>query len=346
MHHLLLNLNPRPLGESPFIPVVGNPVDIGASSLGLKLHPGARLHVLPLEAGFVGADNVGVILSEEPHQQTDITLIIDVGTNGELLLGNRDRLLCTSSPTGPALEGAQITHGMRAAQGAIERVRIDPETYEVRFKVIGQDRWSDELPPAEVQARGICGSGIIEAVAEMFTTGILRPNGRLARNLDTSRLTRIHEMDAFVIATSDQSATDSPIVVSQKDVRAIQLAKAALYVSAQLLMRELGVDRIERIVMAGAFGSVIDPRYAMTLGMIPDCDLTCVSSAGNAAGDGARVALLNKAKRVEAARLARWVEHVDQPLEDEFQSLFMAALAFPHSTDSFPHLERLIGGRN
>jgi uncharacterized 2Fe-2S/4Fe-4S cluster protein (DUF4445 family) len=346
MHHLLLNLNPKPLGESPFIPVVGNPVDIGASSLGLKLHPGARLHVLPLEAGFVGADNVGVILSEEPHQQTDITLIIDVGTNGELLLGNRDRLLCTSSPTGPALEGAQITHGMRAAQGAIERVRIDPETYEVRFKVIGQDRWSDELPPAEVQARGICGSGIIEAVAEMVTAGILRPNGRLARNLDTSRLTRIHEIDAFVIATSDQSATDSPIVVSQKDVRAIQLAKAALYVSAQLLMRELGVDRVERIVMAGAFGSVIDPRYAMTLGMIPDCDLTRVSSAGNAAGDGARIALLNKAKRAEAARLARWVEHVDQPLEDEFQSLFMAALAIPHSTDSFPHLERLIGGRN
>ncbi len=346
MHHLALNLNPRPLGEAPFIPVVDGPVDLRAADLGLQqVNPGARLHLLPLEAGFVGADNVGVILAEQPHRQDEIMLIIDVGTNGELLLGNRERLLCTSSPTGPALEGAQITHGMRAAPGAIERVRLDPETQAVRFKVIGQERWSDELPPAEIQARGICGSGIIEAVAEMFRTGILTANGRFATGLTTPRYTRLQNVDSFIIAQANQSAGGSPIVVSQRDVRAIQLAKAALYVGAKFLMRELGVDRVDRIVLAGAFGSVIDPLYGMILGMIPDCDLDRVYPAGNAAGDGARIALLNRARRAEAAEVARWVEHVDLPLEEAFQGMFMAALDFPHSTDPFPHLEPVLGSR-
>jgi len=345
MHHLALNLNPKPLGEVPFVPVVESSIDMKAADIGLRLHPGARLHILPLEAGFVGADNVGVILSEEPQHQDENLLIIDVGTNGELLLGNRDRLLCTSSPTGPALEGAQITHGIRAAQGAIERVRIDPETLAVRFKVIGQERWSDELPPAKVQARGICGSGIIEAVAEMFTAGVIKPNGRFALDKNASRYTEIHDAAAFIIAEADQTAGGNPIVVSQRDVRAIQLAKAALYVGARLLMRELDIKSVDRVILAGAFGSVIDPLYAMTLGMIPDCDLSRVSSAGNAAGDGARIALLNKAQRAEAARVARWVEHIDQPLEEEFQKFFIDALALPHSSHPFPHIEPLITGR-
>jgi uncharacterized 2Fe-2S/4Fe-4S cluster protein (DUF4445 family) len=287
MHHLALNLNPRALGVAPFIPVVEEPVDIEAADIGLRFHPAARLHVLPLEAGFVGADNVGVILSEQPHRQDEIMLVIDVGTNGELLLGNRERLLCTSSPTGPALEGAQITHGMRAAPGAIERVRIDPKTQEVRFKVIGEDRWSDEMPTEEIQARGICGSGIIEAVPEMFAAGIITASGRFARNLTTPRLTEIEGLKAFVLAEAEQTATGSPIVVSQRDVRNIQLAKASLYVAAQLLMQELGVETVDRIVLAGAFGNVIDPYYALALGMIPPCPLAKITSAGNAAGDGA-----------------------------------------------------------
>jgi uncharacterized 2Fe-2S/4Fe-4S cluster protein (DUF4445 family) len=347
MHHLALNLNPRPLGEAPFIPVVYGPVDLRAADLGLDFNPGARLHILPLEAGFVGADNVGVILSEQPHRQDEMMLVIDVGTNGELLLGNRDRLLCTSSPTGPALEGAQITHGMRAAAGAIERVRIDPVSRAVRFKVIGQEGWSDELPPAQLQARGICGSGIIEAVAEMFRADILAPNGRFAaEKAEIPGYIRLHKMDCFIIAEADQTAGGSPLVVSQRDVRAIQLAKAALYVGAKFLMRELGITRVDRIVLAGAFGSVIDPLYAMILGMIPDCDLDRVSPAGNAAGDGARIALLNKTKRAEAAQVARWVQHVDLPLEEAFQELFMAALDFPHTTDPFPHLEPFMATRS
>jgi len=329
MHHLVLNLNPQPLGMAPFIPIVEDAIDVRASDLGLKFHPGARLHILPLEAGFVGADNVGVILSEQPHKQDENMLIIDVGTNGELLLGNQKRLLCTSSPTGPALEGAQVTHGMRAAPGAIERIRIDPQTHAIRFKVIGEERWSDELPDSAIQARGICGSGILEAVVEMYKAGILQKSGRLNRKLESPRLTKLDNINAFIIAEGDQTAGGTPIVVSQRDVRNIQLAKAALLVGAQLLMQELGVDKVDRIVLAGAFGNVIDPYYAIALGMIPDCALEKVSSAGNAAGDGARIALLNKGMRVEAAEVARWVDHVDQPLEDEFQDLFMVALAFP-----------------
>lgn len=339
MHHLALGLNPKPLGEMPFIPIVHGPVDMPAAGLGLQVNPGARLHVLPVEAGFVGADNVGVILAEQPHSSDETVLIIDVGTNGELLVGNRKRLLCTSSPTGPALEGAQISHGMRAAEGAIERVRIDPITFEVRFKVIGQDSWSHELPPEQVQARGICGSGIIEAVAELFMAGIVEPSGRFNRKVETPRHTRFHNVAAFILASAEQTATGAPIVITQADVRAIQLAKAALYVGAQFLMRELGVAAVERIVLAGAFGSVIDPKHTMILGMIPDIDLSRVAAAGNAAGDGARIALLNRAKRAEAARVARWVEHMDLPLEEEFQAMFMAALAFPHSVDPFPHVE-------
>ncbi len=340
MHHLALDLDPGSLGGTPFLPVVRKAVDVRAAELGLRLHPGARAHLLPLEAGFVGADNVAVLLAEAPHRQDALTLIIDVGTNGEIVLGNRERLLCTSAATGPALEGAQITHGMRAAPGAIERVRIDPRTLEVRFKVIGQEAWSDALPPEGVEARGICGSGIIEAVAELFTAGIIEASGRFDKHREHPRLIRAEGKPAFLLAEAAQTATGTPIVITQSDVRAIQLAKAALYVGARFLMQALGVKRVDRIVLAGAFGSLIDKQRAMTLGMIPDCDLEQVFSVGNAAGDGARIALLSRVKRREAADLARRVEHVTTSLEGDFQEQFVAALAFPHASDPFPHLPR------
>ncbi len=345
MHHLALDLDPGPLGASPFVPSTKDPVDLRAADLGLKLNPGARLHVLPLEAGYVGADNVGVILAEAPHRQDEVVLIIDVGTNGELLLGNRHKLFCASSPTGPALEGAQITHGMRAAPGAIERVRIAPETLDVRFKVIGSaERANAQIgtstnQQSAISAAGICGTGIIEAVAEMFAAGIVEKSGRFNRKLTSPRhTTTAAGAPAFIIAWPAQSATGAAIVVSQADVRAIQLAKAALYVGAQVLLREFGAEKVDRVVLAGAFGSVIDPYHTMLIGMIPDCDLRNVTAVGNAAGDGARIALLNKAQRREAAEVARWVRHVSTPLEGDFQKLFMAALAFPHSIDAFPHL--------
>lgn len=343
MHHLALGLDPTQLGQLPFAPVAGGPVDTTARELGLKFNPGARVHVLPLEAGYVGADNVGVILAEEPHKQDELVLIVDVGTNGELLVGNRERLLCTSSPTGPAFEGAQITHGMRAAPGAIKRVRIDPQTLDVNLKILGQEHWSLETTEEQVQARGICGSGILEVVAELFLAGVVLPSGKFDPTIRSPRLTRGPKgQPAFILATAGQSATGSPILMTQGDVRAVQLAKAALYVGAQLLIRERGIQQVDRIILAGAFGSLIDRRRAMIIGMIPDSPLENVIAVGNAAGDGARIALLNKSRREEAARVARWTEHITAPLQKEFQEQFMAALAFPHSSHPFPHVKRMI----
>ena len=348
MIHILLGINPQELGGAPFALATRDAVDVKARELGLRFHPGASVHVLPAEAGHVGADNVGVLLAEEPHRQDEMTLLVDVGTNAEIVLGNRRRLLSASSPTGPAFEGAQIRFGMRAAPGAIERVRIDPQSWVARFRVIGEERWSDSWqsgPAAPVEAQpqhlaaGICGSGIIEVVAEMFLAGIIRGDGRFDPDRPHERVIWEGKRGAYVLATGDQTANGQPILVTQDDVRNIQLAKAALYAGAKLLMNRMGVERVERITLAGAFGSYIDPQYAMLLGLIPDCPLDRVSAVGNAAGDGARIALLNHHKRAEAAEIARWVTYVETAVDPQFQDAFVGAIPIPHATDAFPHLE-------
>ncbi len=348
MIHILLGINPQELGGAPFALATRDAVDVKARELGLRFHPGASVHVLPAEAGHVGADNVGVLLAEELHRQDEMTLLVDVGTNAEIVLGNRQRLLSASSPTGPAFEGAQIRFGMRAAPGAIERVRIDPQSWVARFRVIGEERWSDSWqsgPAAPVEAQpqhlaaGICGSGIIEVVAEMFLAGIIRGDGRFDPDRPHERVIWEGKRGAYVLATGDQTANGQPILVTQDDVRNIQLAKAALYAGAKLLMNRMGVERVERITLAGAFGSYIDPQYAMLLGLIPDCPLDRVSAVGNAAGDGARIALLNHHKRAEAAEIARWVTYVETAVDPQFQDAFVGAIPIPHATDAFPHLE-------
>jgi uncharacterized 2Fe-2S/4Fe-4S cluster protein (DUF4445 family) len=345
MHHLLLGIDPVELGRAPFALAVSGPVDLRARDLGLALHPAARAHLLPCIAGHVGADHVAVLLAEAPHQQDETMLVIDVGTNAEIALGNRERLLCASSPTGPAFEGAQISHGQRAAAGAVEHVRIDPETLEPRLQVIGQEGWIEPGTPS--RATGICGSGIIEAVAELFLAGILDADGRFNEQA-AARSARVQfegRTGRYELVGAGSTATGRPIVITQQDVRAIQLAKAALYTGVKLLMGALGVDRVDRIVLAGAFGSFISPTHAMLLGMIPDCDLERVAAVGNAAGDGARIALLDRTRRVEAAQLAGWVEHVQTASHPDFQDQFVAALAIPHATDSFPHLTPLLASR-
>lgn len=361
MHHIFLNLDPTYLGGTPFPASLVAPVDVKARELGLRVNPAANVHVLPVKAAYVGADNMGVVLAEEPHKQDEIMLIIDVGTNGEILLGSRERLLSASSPTGPAFEGAQIMFGMRAAEGAIERVRINPDTFETRFKVIGREDWSDAWEtstpdppeeskdrrrrgpklrqPAPILAGGICGSGIIEAVTEMFKAGILLPSGAFDSSLKHERIVRFDDKPAFVLARTDQTTIGREILIGIGDVRALQLAKSALYTGAQMLMEALGVERVDKIVLAGAFGSYIGKEHAMALGMFPDCDLSNVYAVGNAAGDGARIALLNRAKRQEIAEVARWIEHFQIPLADKFQDYFIAALNLPHATHSFPRAE-------
>jgi len=346
MHHILLGIEPRHIGASPFVPAIHSSVDIKARDLGIEINRSSYVHVLPIEAGFVGADNVGVLICEEPYRKEKIRLIIDIGTNGELILGNRRRMVSASCATGPALEGAQITFGMRAAPGAIERVRIDPENFEVNYKVIGRETWSLFSEPEEMGTKGICGSGILDVLGELYRTGIVRKSGAFNREVKTPRLRENRDgMPEFVIAWSNETSIGRDIAITQGDIRQIQLAKAAIYAGAKLMMRRLGVDRIDRVVIAGAFGTYVDREEALIIGMLPDISPSRISSVGNAAGDGARIALLDKGKRREADRVARQVEYIELTIEEGFQDEFVAALHIPHARDSFPHLKGLVPDR-
>jgi uncharacterized 2Fe-2S/4Fe-4S cluster protein (DUF4445 family) len=348
MHHLMLGIDPTPLGGAPFALATDRAVNTTATELGLRAHPGTRVYVLPCIAGHVGADTAGVILAEQPHQAERMTLVVDVGTNAEIVLGDKRRLLAASSPTGPAFEGAQISGGQRAAPGAIERVRIDRETLEPRFRVIGVDAWSNEpafaAGVAEVGISGICGSGIIEVVAEMFLAGIVTEDGVIDGSLvaRSSRIVNDGRTFSYVLHEGDGSGTSPRIAITQNDVRAIQLAKAALYAGVRLLMDQLAIDEVEEIRLAGAFGSQIDPVHAMILGLIPDCDLAHVRSAGNAAGTGALIALLSGAARTEIEGVVRRVEKIETAVEPRFQQHFVEAMAFPHKTAAFPHLAAVV----
>ncbi|HLY13307.1 MAG TPA: ASKHA domain-containing protein [Candidatus Limnocylindrales bacterium] len=343
MHHLLLGIDPTPLGGAPFALATDRAVRLPAAELDLRVNPGARVYVLPCIAGHVGADTAAVILSETPYQSERLVLIADVGTNAEIVLGNRDHLLAASSPTGPAFEGAQISSGQRAAPGAIERVRIDRATLEPRFKVIGSELWSDEAGFAEAAAElgvtGICGSGIVEVIAELFLAGVITADGIVDGGLAARTPRIIAEGRTFSYVLHDGQPR---IVITQGDVRAIQLAKAALYAGAQLLMDHAGVTAVDEIRLAGAFGSQIDLTHAMVLGLIPDCDLAHARSAGNAAGTGALIALLSGTARAEIEAVVRTVEKIETAIEPRFQEHFVDAMAFPHRTAEMPHLARVI----
>lgn len=343
MHHLMLSISPEEIGQAPFTLAIDDPLDLKARDFGLRVvHPGAMVHLLPCIAGYVGADNVGVLLVELPRLDERVTLIVDIGTNAEILLGNCQWMLSASSPTGPAFEGAHITHGQRAAAGAIERVRIDRQTGEARYKVIGDPRWSDELPAGEaLRPTGICGSGIIEAVAELLMAGLVNRRGRFVADGErgAGRLRREGRHIEYVLAWEHETASGQAICVTQSDVRAIQLAKAALYSGVKLLMERGHVQQVERIKLAGAFGSYIDPLHAMVIGLIPDCDLSQVEAIGNAAGDGARLALLNVEQRRAAVQAARWVQYVETAAQLMFQDAFVDAIDLPHAHDAFPALD-------
>ncbi|RWB55088.1 MAG: DUF4445 domain-containing protein [Mesorhizobium sp.] len=339
MHHLFLGIDPTELGGAPFALAVSGAVRIKASDLGLKLNQGARLYMLPCIAGHVGADAAAVTLSEGPHRQDEMMLIVDVGTNAEIVLGNSTRVVAASSPTGPAFEGAEISGGQRAAPGAIERVRIDPDTLEPRYRVIGSELWSDQPGFAEsVQATGvtgICGSGIIEVIAEMYLTGIISEDGVVDGSLAARSPRIVPNGRTFSYVLKDG---EPKITITQNDVRAIQLAKAALYAGTKLLMEKQHTDHVDRIHFAGAFGSFIDPKYAMVLGLIPDCDLDKVSAVGNAAGAGARMALLNRGYRREIEETVSRIEKIETALEPKFQEHFVYAMALPNKVDPFPKL--------
>jgi len=345
MHHLFLGLDPYELGQAPFALAMSDELSLPASALGLELAPGARSYVLPCIAGHVGADAAGVALSEAPEQSDDLVLIIDVGTNAEILLGDKNGVLACSSPTGPAFEGAQISDGQRAAPGAIERVEIDPISKEPRFQVIGSDLWSDEdgfdLAIATTGVTGICGSGIIEVIAEMRLAGLVDASGLIGgpEKTGTSRCYQDGRTYAYRLWQGEEGAE---ISVTNGDIRAIQMAKAALYAGARLLMDKRGVDQVDRVVLAGAFGAHISPKHAMVLGMIPDCTLEKVTSAGNAAGTGARIALLNRAARTTIVNNVREIEKIETAVEPRFQEHFVNASALPNAVEPFPILNSIV----
>ncbi len=341
MHHLLLGLDPTPLGVTPFTLEISEAVDRSAAELDLEAHPAARAHILPCIAGHVGADTAAVVLATRPHEADGVRLVVDIGTNAEIVLSGNGRILAASSPTGPAFEGAQISAGQRATPGAIERVRIDPETGEPRIRVLGVEPWSDEPGFDEAVAQtgvtGICGSGIIESVAELYLAGLMTADGVIG-GLDARPSSRIQPDGRTFAYLLHDSGDDNRILVTQNDVRAIQLAKAALYAGIRLLMDHLSVDRLDGIALAGAFGSHIDTVRATVLGLIPDCAPSEVVAAGNAAGAGAAIALLSGTARREIQRVVTGIEKIETATEPAFQAHFVDAMAVPHRTADYPGL--------
>ncbi|MBW2522490.1 MAG: DUF4445 domain-containing protein [Deltaproteobacteria bacterium] len=346
MHHILLGLNPEYVGLAPFPPVIHHSLDIRARDLKLDINPSSYVFALPNEAGFVGGDNVGVLLAEEPYKNDEIQLLIDIGTNGELVLGNRHKLISSSCATGPAMEGAQLSFGMRAAPGAIERIEIDPETHDVDYKVIGREATRKYSKPEEMKAKGICGSGILDVLAELYSSGVitktgvfnkkaLKENPRFRKNGDTGQ-------PEYVLAWKNESSIDKDIVITQKDIRQIQLAKGALYAGCKLMMKRMGIDKVDKVKIAGAFGTHVDRTKALVMGLFPDCSVDNIFGVGNAAGDGCRAALLNVQKRVEANWISRNVDYLELTVEPTFEKDFMEAMQLPHMVDKFPHLEGIV----
>jgi uncharacterized 2Fe-2S/4Fe-4S cluster protein (DUF4445 family) len=347
MHHLFLGIDPFELGQAPFALTTSDSLRLRADDLDLNIHPSARIYILPCIAGHVGADAAAVALSEAPDKSEDLVLVVDVGTNAEILLGNKEKVLACSSPTGPAFEGAQISSGQRAAPGAIERVEIDPVTKVPRFRVIGSDIWSDEEGFDEAIAgsdvTGICGSGIIEMVAEMRIAGIVDGPGLIGSPEQTGSANCFLDGRTYSFLVYDATENGGPkITVTNRDIREIQMAKAALYSGARLLMDKFNVDKVDRVVLAGAFGAHISPKHAMVLGMIPDAPLDKVTSAGNAAGTGARIALLNREARTEIEATVRAIHKIETAIEPRFQEHFVNASAIPNSAEPFPILNSIV----
>ncbi|MBS7269596.1 MAG: DUF4445 domain-containing protein [Candidatus Freyarchaeota archaeon] len=325
MFSLFLGIQTKYLHLAPYVPGVKGPVVVKAQELGINANPRASVYALPNIAGYVGADAVGDVLATNIHEMQEMCLLVDVGTNGEVFVGNREDIVSCSCAAGPAFEGVHIQHGMKAVSGAIERVKIDPKTFEVKYVTI------DEAKPV-----GICGSGIIDAVAEMFKCGIISERGKF-NDLETARMIRVEGKPEFVIAWSEETAIGKNITVSLKDIEEVQLAKAAIHTGCAILMEKKAVaeEDIDKVFIAGAFGNYIDPESAKFLGLIPDVPTEKITFAGNTALAGAKMALLSREVRKTAQRLSRWIRYVELMAEPNFQREFVKSTVIPYR-----HLER------
>jgi len=341
MHHLLLGIDPKELGQAPFPLVFSDSLNIKSKDIGIILNPESYVYTVPCIGGHVGADAASVLIAEQPQKLKDTTtLLIDIGTNAEILLAKGEEIFACSCPTGPALEGAQISAGQRAAPGAIERVRIDPITKEPRFKVIGCEQWSNEKEFSEnvsgVGVTGICGSGIIEAVAEMRLAGLLDANGLIgsAAQTGSNRCTSSERTNSYLLYSDNKVS----LSITNMDIRAIQLAKAALHASFKILLEKSRVNRIDSILLAGAFGSQISPEHALIIGLVPDAQVSQIVASGNSAGAGAIIALLDVSSRREISSLVRKVHKIETAVEPSFQKHFVEGSSFPNDSSTHPEL--------
>ena len=321
MHHLLFAVEPRYASVSPFPPAVRRMLSVEASRLGIGMNPGGVVNALPIVAGFVGADAVADILSSGVSESRDTSLLLDVGTNTEIFLGGAEGLTSCSCASGPAFEGGHIRHGMKAVTGAIERVTLDPTSYRARYETIG-----------DVKPRGLCGSAMIDAVAELWSHGVIDGTGKFNKDLDTPLLRETDGKTEFVLVPGDESATGRDIVVTQRDVNEVQRAKAAIYAGCSLLMRrrQLADGDISRILVAGAFGRSLSPENAKRIGLVPDVPTDRITFLGNTAVTGAKMALISRKARTEAAGLSRTVGYLELSADPLFGSEFASALFIPH----------------
>lgn len=329
MHHIFFGIPATHLAKAPYAPAVRTPISVSPAHLGVNTYPFGRVTSLPNIAGFVGADAVADLIASGLHDDMKIGMMIDIGTNTEIIAGNKDRLICCSCASGPAFEGAHIKFGMRASTGAVERVWIDPSSDEVVLRTI------DDAAP-----RGICGSGIVDAVSEMFKTGVLDASGRIIVSPKNRRTRRSHDGPGeYLLAKASETSSGKDLTITQHDVQEIQLAKAAIFTGVSILMRKLKLEcsQLSRVYAAGAFGTYVDASSAIAIGMYPDVPVDRIRFIGNAAGSGARMCLRSTKVRDMADTLSREVEYVELAAEKDFQNEFAQAMFLPHrDLDRFP----------
>lgn len=328
MHHFFLAIQPEYVAISPFTPATRGPINVRAKELNIEIHPDGVIHTLPVIAGFVGADAVGDILATGVYESGDLSLLLDIGTNTEILLGNAEDILSCSCASGPAFEGGHIKYGMKAVTGAIEKVRINPDSYEVEYKTVGG-----------VKPIGICGSAIVDIVAELLKCGIINGRGRFNPNLKTPRFKITDQGTKFILAWKDETGINKEITVTQEDITEIQLAKAAIFTGCSILMKRKDVEKedLNRVFIAGAFGSYINPENAKFIGLVPDVPTKKIEIVGNTAITGAKMALISREARELAETLSKKVRYLELSADPEFSREFSSGMFIPHrDLDRFP----------
>lgn len=324
MQLLFLKLWPKFTSLSPYTPVLRRGVDIMASEVGVTSHPRANIHYLPIIGGFVGADSVADLMAVDMLNSEDIIMDIDIGTNTEIALGNKERVMIVSCASGPAFEGMEITHGMRASAGAIERISIDPSSLEAFYRTI------EDAPPV-----GICGSALVDAPAELLKAGVIDVTGRIKKEVveNTSRLQKTKKgWYEYIIAFNAETAINKNVTITQADIRELQMAKAAMRAGAEVLLKRMDLKKedIKTLFVAGAFGNYIDPESARTIGMYPEVPLERIKFVGNTAGTGSRMCLISNDMRKYAEIVSKTVQYYELGVDPNFQEEYIKATFLPH----------------